>query len=54
MIFSVPFFIVIMLRYSMASEKKADGDPVEVILSDVPLMVLLAVYGLGCGLLLYL
>ncbi len=46
MLFSVPVFIVIMLRYAMVSEKRSDGDPVEVILGDVPLMALLTVYGI--------
>ncbi|MCR5097701.1 MAG: decaprenyl-phosphate phosphoribosyltransferase [Lachnospiraceae bacterium] len=54
MIFSVPLFIVIMLRYGMVSDKKADGDPVEVILSDLPLMALLVVYGIAVSLILYM
>ncbi len=46
MIFSVPFFIVIMLRYAMVCEKRSEGDPVEVILGDLPLLGLLIVYGI--------
>lgn len=54
MIFSVPVFIIIMLRYAQIGEKKADGDPVEVILSDVPLLILLVIYGIMVSLILYL
>ncbi len=46
MIFTVPLFIVIMLRYGMVSDKRSDGDPVEVILCDRTLILLLVVYGL--------
>ena len=54
MIFSVPLFIIIMLRYGMVSDKKADGDPVEVILGDLPLIGLLVVYGLATSLIIYM
>ncbi len=53
MVFTVPFFIVIMLRYNMVSDKKADGDPIEVIFSDAVLLVLLVIFGIGVSLLLY-
>ncbi len=54
MIFSVPLFIIIMLRYGMVADKKADGDPVEVILGDLPLIGLLVVYGLATCLIIYM
>ena len=53
MVFTVPFFIVIMLRYNMVSDKKADGDPIEVIFSDTVLLVLLVIFGIGVSLMLY-
>ncbi len=53
MIFTVPLFMLIVLRYSMACEKLAEGDPVEVILGDLPLIVMLFIYGLTVVLMMY-
>ena len=54
MIFSVPVFIAVLIRYSMVSDEKADGDPVEIILSDIPLIVLSILLSLCIGLLIYI
>lgn len=42
---TVPLVILICMRYSMDIEGDSDGDPVEVLVHDKPLMILCAVYG---------
>ena len=53
MIWTVPLFIVILMRYSLVVEGTSDGDPTEVILHDKPLIVMIAFYVLGILILLY-
>jgi len=43
-IWSVPMVIIIFMRYSLIVEGVSDGDPVNVFLSDKPLILLSAVY----------
>ncbi len=47
LLWTVPLVIMIFFKYSMAVESKADGDPVEVVLKDRLLMVLIAILGLA-------
>ena len=54
MIWTVPVFILILMRYSLDIEGNSDGDPVEVIEHDVFLVGLVLVYGLVLLGLLYL
>lgn len=54
LIWSVPVFIIIMMRYSMNIEGESDGDPVEVILSDKVLCGLVLVYAICIFAMLYL
>lgn len=42
--FTVPVVLLIMMRYSMDVEGDSDGDPVEVLLHDRPLLVLCGAY----------
>ena len=44
MIWTVPVFIILLMRYSLNVEGDSDGDPVEVILHDKFLILLAAVY----------
>jgi len=53
-IWSVPFVIVILLRYSFIVEGDSDGDPAEVILKDKPLLLLGLCYFLFILSLIYL
>lgn len=43
-ILSVPLVLLITLKYSLTIEGDSDGDPVEVLLHDKPLLVLCALY----------
>ncbi len=54
MIYSVPVFIIILMRYSLDVEGNSDGDPVEVILSDKVLMALIVLYAVVISALIYL
>lgn len=38
---TVPIFIIIMMRYSYDIEGDSDGDPVDVILKDIPLILMI-------------
>ncbi|MCM1320657.1 MAG: decaprenyl-phosphate phosphoribosyltransferase [Bacteroides sp.] len=44
LLLSVVLVLLIFLRYSMIVEGESDGDPVEVLTSDAPLVVLCALY----------
>ncbi len=46
LIWTVPFVLIILLRYSLQIETKGDGDPVEVISDDKILLSLIALYSL--------
>lgn len=52
-VWTVPVFIVIMMRYSYCIEGESDGDPVEVFLKDKLLMLLIVGYALILFLLLF-
>ena len=41
---TIPFFTLLLMRYSLDTEGNSDGDPVEVILGDGSLMGMAAVY----------
>ena len=45
LVWTVPLVILIFMRYSLIVEDKTDGDPVEVILHDVPLLLLALLLG---------
>ena len=45
-LFSVPFMILICVRYSMDVEGNSDGDPIEVVISDKVLVAICLCYGL--------
>jgi hypothetical protein len=51
---TVPLVICICLRYSMTVEGSSDGDPVEVIFQDKPLLALAAGFSVLTLALLYL
>lgn len=54
MIWTVPFFIIILMCYSLDTEGDSEGDPVEVILHDKLLMVLVLLYALCLFTLIYI
>lgn len=54
LVLTVPFFIIICMKYSLNIEKKSDGDPVEVILKDKVLLTLLVVFIFVCTGIIYL
>lgn len=51
--YSVPFIIILFLRYSLIIEKGSDGDPVNVIIKDKILLLLGIIYALLLVLLVY-
>lgn len=53
MIWTFPFFIVVLMCYSLDIEGDSDGDPVEVIVRDKVLIGIIAAYALCIFLLLY-
>ncbi len=53
MIWTVPVFMIILMRYSFDVEGDFDGDPVEVILQDRILITLIAAYAVCLSVLLY-
>lgn len=53
LLFSVPLVLMICMRYSMDVEGDSDGDPVEVVLADKPLLLLTAGYALMMAAILY-
>lgn len=55
MIWTVPLVILIAMKYSLDINKpESDGDPIEVILSDIPIILMLAVYAVTAVLVIYL
>ena len=54
LIWTVPFFIVILMNYSLKVEGDSDGDPVEVILKDKLLVSMAVVYAIFIFGILYL
>lgn len=53
MSWTVPIFIIILMFYSLDTEKDSDGDPVEVILNDKFLIGIVVAYAVCIFLLLY-
>lgn len=53
LIYTVPLVLLITMRYSMKIEGDSDGDPVEVLLHDKPLLLLCLLYGICMFCLLY-
>ncbi|WP_242829613.1 decaprenyl-phosphate phosphoribosyltransferase [Butyrivibrio sp. MB2005] len=54
MIWTVPFFIVLLMCYSLDIEGDSDGDPVEVIIHDKSLMTYIIMYAVYVFLFLYI
>lgn len=53
LLFTVPIVLLITMRYSMNVEKESDGDPVEVLLGDWPLLAMCLVCFLTLFFILY-
>lgn len=53
LVWTVPLLCLITLRYSFDVEGDSDGDPVEVVVHDIPLMLLCLVYAMCMFSLLY-
>ena len=53
MIWTVPLFIIILMKYSLNIEGDSDGDPVEVIIHDKGIMAMTLCYAIFMFLLLY-
>lgn len=49
LIFTVPILMIICMKYSMDIEKKAEGDPVEILFSDKVLLALVLIFILCIG-----
>jgi len=54
LVWTVLLLCIIMLRYSFDIEGDSDGDPVEVVIHDIPLIVLCVVYAMCVFFLLYI
>lgn len=54
MMWTVPAFIIILMRYSLDIENESDGDPIEVILSDKVLLIMIGTYAIAIFALLYI
>lgn len=54
MSWTVPVFIIILMCYSLDTERDSDGDPVEVILHDKILLALVCAYAICAFVMLYL
>ena len=50
LIFTVPILMLIAMKYSLNIEGNSDGDPVEVLLSDKTLVLLVLIYIVIIGL----
>ncbi len=51
---TVPVFIIILMRYSFDVEGDSDGDPIEVLLHDRVLIILSVIYAISIFVILYL
>lgn len=51
---TVPVFIIILMRYSFDVEGDSDGDPIEVLLHDKVLIILSVIYVISIFVILYL
>lgn len=54
LIFTVPLFLLITMKYSLIIEGESDGDPIEVLLHDKLLLILCLIYILLMFVILYL
>ena len=54
LLITVPFFVLVMLRYSMILEKDSDGDPVDVVSTDRPLQILSIIFAVLIIVMLYI
>ena len=52
-IYTIPIVIIITLKYSLDIEKESDGDPVDVLLGDRILIILLVALAVILGIMLY-
>jgi hypothetical protein len=52
-IFTVPFVFAIFMRYNLLLERDADGDPMNTLMSDKPLMITCGVFTAAFVALLY-
>ena len=53
LIWTVPFLLLIVLKYNLNIEKNTDGDPTEVIFKDPVLLIMIALYAVTMFLTLY-
>lgn len=50
LMWTVPLVVIIVLRYNLLLEtKNSDGDPVNVVLKDSPILLLIILYAAGCA-----
>lgn len=54
LLLSVPIVIMICMRYSLLIETESDGDPVEVVFSDKILILMISIYSIFMGAILFL
>ncbi len=52
-VWTVPFVIAILMKYSLDIEGESDGDPIEVLLHDKMLVILTLLYGIAIFIILY-
>jgi hypothetical protein len=53
-VYTIPLFLLILLKYSLNIEADSDGDPTSIVLHDKALLLLCAVYGVWAFCLIYL
>jgi hypothetical protein len=53
-VYTIPLFLLILLKYSLSIEADSDGDPTSIVLHDKALLLLCAVYGVWAFCLIYL
>lgn len=54
LVWTIPFVLAICMKYSLDIEGNSDGDPVNVVLKDKVLILMILLYAIAFGLLLYL
>lgn len=54
MLFTIPLMMLICFRYCMDIEGESDGDPVEVVMSDISLIIMSLLYGMMVLVILYI
>jgi 4-hydroxybenzoate polyprenyltransferase len=53
-VYTIPLFLLILLKYSLNIEAASDGDPTSIVLHDKALLILCALYGVWAFCLVYL